>query len=197
MRLGLFGGTFDPPHVGHLLAASDTVEALQLDRLVFIPAATQPFKQGVVVAAPSQRLEMLRLTIGDDPRFSVDAIEIDRAGLSYTVDTLTAYAEREPQAKRFLLIGDDLVDQLPSWRNARRIAELAEIVVVSRGGRSGETGAADATAVPGPLPLTRITTRRVDVSSTEIRARVRAGRSVHGFVTESVAAFIHTAALYR
>lgn len=201
MRLGLFGGTFDPPHVGHILAASDAVEALGLDRLLFIPAAMQPFKQGAVVASPQQRLAMLQLAIGDDPRFGVDAVEIDRTGLSYTVDTLNILAVREPQARRFLLIGEDLVRQIPSWRDARRVAELAEIVVLVRSGGGDAASSADdfspGTAGMTALPVTRIATRRVDVSSTEIRNRVGAGRPVRGFVTESVAEFIRSAALYR
>jgi nicotinate-nucleotide adenylyltransferase len=195
--LGLFGGTFDPPHVGHVLAASDAVEALRLDRLVFIPAARQPFKQGGVIASPQQRLEMLRLTIGDDLRFAVDAIEIDRAGLSYTVDTLVAYAAREPQARRFLLVGEDLVGQIPSWRDSYRVAELAEIVVLARGDGDPPPSRGEGEGSVHVLPFTRIATRRVDVSSTEIRDRVRAGRPVRGFVTESVAEFIHAATLYR
>lgn len=194
-RLGLFGGTFDPPHVGHILAASDAVEALALDRLVFIPAATQPFKQAAVVASPEQRLAMLRLMVGADPRFDVDPLEIDRPGLSFTVDTLAAYAAREPEARRFLLIGEDLAAQIPTWHQAHRVAELAEIVVLARGGWDAPA------ALPGSgqpaLPMRRLESRRIDVSSTEIRNRVRAGRSVRGFVAESVAEFIRSAALYR
>lgn len=193
VRLGILGGTFDPPHVGHLLAASDAVEALGLDRLLFIPAAVQPFKSGRVEASPAERLRMLQLMVGDDPRFAVDSIEIDREGLSYTVDTLAALSARDPGARRFLLIGEDLAGQIESWREPRRIAALAEIVVLSRG---GSAGAGSAPAIPA-IPVTRIATRRVDVSSTEIRARVRAGRSIHGFVTDAVADFIRSAGLYR
>ncbi|HEU4642856.1 MAG TPA: nicotinate-nucleotide adenylyltransferase [Gemmatimonadaceae bacterium] len=193
VRLGLLGGTFDPPHVGHLLAASDAYEALALDRLLFVPAAVQPFKSGQVEATPAQRLRMLQLMVGDDPRFAVDPIEIDRSGLSYTVDTLAALAEREPGARRFLLIGEDLAGQIGSWREPRRIAELAEIVVLVR----GDGGGAGGTPAAPALPITRIATRRVDVSSTEVRARVRAGRPIRGFVTDAVADFIRSAGLYR
>ncbi|HEX6534976.1 MAG TPA: nicotinate-nucleotide adenylyltransferase [Gemmatimonadaceae bacterium] len=194
MRVGLLGGTFDPPHVGHLLAASDAYEALGLDRLLFVPAAVQPFKSGMVVATPEARMRMLELMVGGDPRFGVDPIEIDRAGLSFTVDTLAALAERDPGARRFLLIGEDLAGQIASWREPRRIAELAEIVVMARGTRAGRGAGAGREA---PLPMRRIATRRVDVSSTEIRERVRAGRPIRGFVTEAVADFIRSAGLYR
>lgn len=192
VRLGLFGGTFDPPHVGHLLAASDAFDRLHLDRVVFIPAASQPFKQGAVTASASDRLAMLRLSIGSDPRFAVDPIEIDRGGLSYTVDTLDAFAARDPKAERFLLIGDDLAEQISTWRQSERIAELATIVVLVRGD--------DADAGKGArpmLPQMRIATRRVDVSSSEIRARVRAGLPLTGFVTEAVADYMRSASLYR
>jgi len=205
VRLGLFGGTFDPPHVGHLLAASDAFETLRLDRIAFIPAASQPFKHGVVAASASERLAMVRLLVGDDPRFVIDPIEIDRGGLSYTVDTLSEYAARDPATERFLLIGEDLADQIATWRQPERIATLAQVVVLVRGqhaegvssGRHahGASGSADRDAPV--LPLVRIATRRVDLSSSEIRDRVRAGRPLRGFVTEAVAEYIRAAALYR
>jgi nicotinate-nucleotide adenylyltransferase len=187
VRLGLLGGTFDPPHVGHLLVASDAFEALALDRVLFIPAASHPFKAETVGATASQRLHMLALLIADDARFGVDAIEIERPGLSYTVDTLTDLARRYPDADRYFLIGEDLVDELPTWRSPERITQLAEVLVLSRGG--------ERKAIPGPLR--HLDTRRIDVSSTEIRARVRAGLSLHGFVPDAVAAYIRDAGLYR
>lgn len=203
VRLGLFGGTFDPPHVGHLLAASDAYEALHLDRVVFIPAASQPFKQGAVAGSTSERLAMLRLLVGGDARFDLDPIEIDRGGLSYTVDTLDAYAARHPASERYLLIGEDLAAQIATWHQADRIATLAQVVVLARGldadvasGHGGPDASPRDRERPA-IPLVRIATRRVDVSSSEIRARVRAGLSLRGFVTEAVADYIRAAALYR
>lgn len=203
VRLGLFGGTFDPPHVGHLLAASDAYEALHLDRVVFIPAASQPFKQDAVASSTSERLAMLRLLVGDDARFEVDPIEIDRGGLSYTVDTLDAYAARHPASERYLLIGEDLAAQVATWHQADRIAALSHVVVLARGldadvssGHAGHGTSRTGRERPA-MPLERIATRRVDVSSSEIRARVRAGLSLRGFVTEAVADYIRAAALYR
>jgi nicotinate-nucleotide adenylyltransferase len=191
VRLGVLGGTFDPPHTGHLLAASDAFEALALDRLSFVPAAVPPYKSRTVQATAEQRLHMLELTIGGDPRFEASRLELDRDGLSFTVDTLAAFAAAAPGASMFLLIGEDLATQIASWRRAERIAELAQIVVLARG------GAAKASALESRLPMMRVATRRVDVSSTEIRDRVRAGRPIHGFVTDAVAAFIDAAGLYR
>jgi nicotinate-nucleotide adenylyltransferase len=187
VRLGILGGSFDPPHVGHLLAASDAYDTLHLDRLLFIPSAAHPFKRDAVVATPSQRLEMLTLALENDTRFGIDPVEIEREGLSYTIDTLADLAQRYPDAERFLLIGEDLVEELPSWRSPARIQTLAEVVVLVRG-EGNETSAA---------PFRRIHTRRIDVSSTEVRARVREGRSIRGFVAESVARYIRETGLYR
>lgn len=195
VRLGIFGGTFDPPHIGHLLAASDAFEALQLDRLLFVPAAAQPFKVGRVWATPEQRRRMLELMVADDSRFVVDPIEMNRGGLSYTVDTLTELSEREAGAVLLLLIGEDLAGQIASWRAAERIAALAEIVVLTRAAEPERPSETAGGTVPDGLR--RIRTRRVDVSATEIRARVHDGHSIHGFVAEAVAGFIATAGLYR
>ena len=190
MRLGILGGTFDPPHVGHLLAASDAIDALGLDRLVFIPAATQPLKVGREVAAAEHRLAMTRLLAADDARLHVDAIEIDRQGLSFTVDTLTTYAERHPDAERFFLVGEDVLESFPRWREPERVRQLARLTVLRR----GDTGIAGAVVPPD---ATVLRTRRVDVSSTEIRERVRAGLNIHGFVPDAVAAYIEAERLYR
>lgn len=189
MRLGLLGGTFDPPHVGHLLAASDAFEALELDSLVFIPAGQQPFKHGEVHASAAQRAEMLDAMIAGDPRFAVDRLEIDRGGLSYTVDTLAEYERRYPRAQRFLLVGADLLTQLPDWRDAERLPTLAEIVVLERGA-GGELA-------PRAFAARRLSTRLMEISSTEVRERCRRGLPVHGFVTDPVARYIAAAGLYR
>ena len=193
MRLGILGGTFDPPHVGHLLAASDAFDSLALDRLSWIPAGAQPLKQIGTSASGRQRLEMVRLTVSDDLRFAVDAIEIERDGLSFTVETLAAYAARFPDAERFFLIGEDVVPQLAQWREPARIATLASVIALSR---SAE-GASPINAGVGHAAVRRLETRRVDVSSTEIRARVRAGLSIRGFVSDAVADYINAAGLYR
>jgi nicotinate-nucleotide adenylyltransferase len=191
VRLGVLGGTFDPPHIGHLLAASDACESLSLDKLLFVPAAVPPYKSRSVQGSPAQRLRMLELTVGDDPRFEASRLEVDRDGLSFTVDTLAALSAQLPGASLFMLIGEDLATQIASWRDAARIAELATIVVLVR------STAVTASALESSLPMTRLATRRIELSSTEIRDRVQAGRSIHGFVTDAVAAFIDAAGLYR
>lgn len=188
----MLGGSFDPPHVGHLLAAVDAFESLALDQLVFIPAAIQPLKAGLAAASAAHRMEMVRRLVGGDSRFGVDAIEAERPGVSFSVDTVAAYAERYPAAERFFLVGADVVDSFSSWREPDRIARLATIVVVRRG---EAPPASDANG--GSVAFRQLETRRVDVSSTEVRARVRAGLSIHGFVPPAVAEYIETAGLYR
>jgi nicotinate-nucleotide adenylyltransferase len=189
MRIGLLGGSFDPPHVGHLLAASDAFEALALDRLVFVPAATQPLKINRTTARAEQRLAMTKMLAEGDPRFDVDSIEIDRGGLSYTVDTLTALTQRWPAAELFWLVGADIVPSFAQWREPDRIVELATVVVLQRVG--------DAAGGALPAGLRCLATRRIDVSSTEIRQRVREGKSVRGFVPDAVAEYIAAERLYR
>ena len=205
MRLGILGGTFDPPHTGHLLAALDAIEVLSLDQLVLVPAATQPLKGGLVMATPAERLTMTSLLAAVDPRFTVDSIEIDRGGLSFTVDTLAEMAERWPDADRYFLVGADTLDSFASWREPARVLQLARLAVLARSAADGEALAASGAGVvdrlaaetPGAIPPLRLRTRRVDVSSTEVRARVRSGRTIAGFVPDAVAAFIASAGLYR
>lgn len=205
MRLGILGGTFDPPHTGHLLAALDAIEVLSLDRLLLVPAATQPLKGGLVMATPAERLTMTSLLAVADSRFAVDSIEIDRGGLSFTVDTLGEMSERWPDADRYFLVGADALDTFASWREPARVLQLARLAVLARPATDGdEPAGASASAVerlaaatPGAIPPLWLRTRRVDVSSTEVRARVRSGRTIAGFVPDAVAAFIASAGLYR
>jgi nicotinate-nucleotide adenylyltransferase len=192
VRIGVLGGSFDPPHNGHLLAAGDAFDALSFDRLVFVPTATQPLKAGQTVASPAQRLAMVRALVDGDPRFDVSTIEIDRGGLSYTVDTLTALSEQWPQAELFWLVGADAIETFPKWREPKRIAELATIVVLRR---ADEGMSQKLESVPGSPRM--VSSRRIDISSTEIRERVRAGKSIRGFVPDAVAELIAAERLYR
>jgi nicotinate-nucleotide adenylyltransferase len=206
VRLGIFGGTFDPPHVGHLLAASDAIEHLALDRLVFVPVATQPLKTSRATAPAADRLAMVRLTAGDDPRLETDSVELDRDGLSYTVDTLREFARRAPSAERFFLVGADVLSTFADWRDPHLVLDLATLAVLTRCadpaaptndlGRPDGSDEGDLSAMLAQRS-TVVPTRRIDVSSTEIRARVRSGRSIHGFVTDAVAEYIGSHGLYR
>jgi nicotinate-nucleotide adenylyltransferase len=192
VRLGILGGSFDPPHSGHLLAAVDAFEALSLDQLAFIPAGIQPLKLDRTLASAVHRLAMVRGLVGADSRFVVDSIEAERQGVSFSVDTVLAYAERYPSAELFFLVGTDVIASFPSWRDPGRIAELAEIVVLRRGDELSDSSLAG-----GSVPIRQLRTRRIDITSTEIRARVRARQSIHGFVPPAVADYIEANGLYR
>ena len=191
MRIGVFGGTFDPPHVGHLLLAADACDALSLDRLIFVPAGAQPFKvETPAVATPENRLEMVSLAAGNDPRYAVEDTEIRREGLSYTVDTLEEIARNNPRAELFLLIGEDTLSGFSGWKQPQRIRELATLAVMQR------TGSSDSTE-PRAKGVLAMSTRRVDVSSTEIRKRLADGKSIRGFVPDPVERYIASRGLYR
>ncbi|MCX7867683.1 nicotinate-nucleotide adenylyltransferase [Limisphaera sp. VF-2] len=189
-RLGLFGGSFDPVHVGHLLAARAAIEELGLDRLFFIPAAQSPFKAGQPpVAPPAERLRLLRLALAGQTDCLVDDSEIRRGGISYTVETLREYARRYPGAELFYLVGADHVPTLPRWREAEEVARRARFVALMRPGQP-------APVFPPPFQGVSLTGFPVGVSSSQIRERVRTGRPIEGLVPPPVAEAIHRARLY-
>jgi nicotinate-nucleotide adenylyltransferase len=189
VRLGIYGGSFDPPHLGHLLPVIDAAEQLGLDGVRFVPAATQPLKVGRASASPADRLAMTERLVRGIPGFTVDPAEIGRPGLSYTVDTLAAVAAELPGAELFLLLGADAYALFDQWRDPERVRGLATIVVMVRG-----DGATRPHERPGVMVLQ---SRRVDVSSTELRARVRDGRTIRGFLPDAVADYIAEHRLYR
>ena len=190
MRLGIFGGSFDPPHLGHLLPVIDAAESLGLDAVRFVPAAVQPFKVGRASAGPAHRLAMTQRLVAGIPSFAVDSVEIDRPGLSFMVDTLATMAAHYPEAERVLLLGADTFALLDEWREPARIRQLATIAVLVRG--------EDRLPDPGARTGVRLLqTRRVDISSTELRARVADGRTIRGFVPDAVADYIAEHRLYR
>jgi nicotinate-nucleotide adenylyltransferase len=190
VRLGIFGGSFDPPHLGHLLPVIDAAEIVGLDAVRFVPAAVQPFKVGRATASPTDRFAMTERLVAEIPGFSADATEIERAGLSFTVDTLAAISAATPDAELVLLLGLDAFALFDQWRESERILRLARVAVMAR---SGESVPAD----QGKAGVHVLQTRRVDISSTELRARVAAGRTIRGFVPDAVADYIAERRLYR
>lgn len=187
-RIGLYGGTFDPPHLGHLIVASEACGALRLDRLLFLPSATPPHKRGQVEASAEQRLEMVRRAVAGDARFGVEELELRREGASYTVDTLRILRERDPGCELFFLVGVDQVREFHTWREPEEVARLARLAVVSRGGE--QIGTSD-------LPLQRVDVTRIDLSSTDVRRRVRNGESIRYLVPDAVREMIEHEGLYR
>ena len=187
-RIGVLGGTFDPPHVGHLLVASDVHAALRLDRLLLVPAASPPHKQGKVRAPAETRLEMLRAAVAGDERFEVDDIEMRRPGASYTVDTLRELRERHADAELFFVVGMDQLREFHTWREPDEVARLAKLVGVSRDGETPDASG----PVAVPVEVTRI-----DLSATDIRGRIRAGEPVRYFVPDPVLEIIERDGLYK
>ena len=190
MRLGIYGGSFDPPHLGHLLPVLDAAEQLGLDAVRFVPASIQPLKVGQASATPAHRLAMTERLVQGILGFVVDPAELDRPGLSFTVDTLEALAAASPGAELFLLLGADAFGLIEQWRKPDRVRALATIVVMAREPRTVSTEAL------GPR-VQVLQTRRVDISSTELRARLRDGRTIRGFVPDAVADYIAEHRLYR
>ncbi len=189
MKLGLYGGSFDPVHLGHLLVAQAAIEELGLDRLFFIPAAQSPFKPENQPAPDAVRLQLLRLALAGKTNCEVDDQEIRRGGTSYTIETLRDYADRFPDAELFYLIGADNAAKLNEWREAGELAKLAKFVAVPRPG-----GAAP--VFPTPFRGRMLKGFPLGVSSSEIRARVKAGLPVDRLVPLFVADAIRAAKLY-
>jgi nicotinate-nucleotide adenylyltransferase len=189
MRIGLFGGSFDPVHLGHLLVAQAAQEELGLDRIFFIPAAQSPFKPDSHPAPDKQRLCLLRLALAGQPQFEVDGQELRRGGISYTIDTARHYHGKFPEAKLFYLIGADHVEKLPKWRDASDLAELLEFVVIQRPGEKN-------VECPPPFRGHFLRGFPLGVSSSQIRERVRKGRSIQNLVGAEVAEAIRNNRLY-
>jgi|ERR1051326_2112872 nicotinate-nucleotide adenylyltransferase len=188
-RIGLFGGSFDPVHLGHLLVAQAAREELQLERLVFIPAAQSPFKPACQPSPPSRRLCLVRLALAGKPWCDIDDQEIKRGGLSYTIDTARDYVRRFPEAEFFFLMGADHVAQLPKWREAAELARLMQFVVIPR---PGQTEA----RLPDPFRGRMLKGFPLDISSSQIRARVQAGLPLEPLVPAAVAESIRNNGLY-
>ena len=188
-RIGLFGGSFDPVHLGHLLVAQAATEELGLERLYFIPAAQSPFKPENKPAPAAERLRLLRLALAGRTACEVDDQEIKRGGVSYTIDTLHDYARRFPQAELLYLIGADNVATLPKWREAAELARLAEFVAIPRPGQPP-------VSFPPPFRGRMLTGFPFGVSSSQIRARVKAGLPIEPLVPPPVAEAIGNYRLY-
>ena len=185
MRLGVFGGTFDPVHVGHLAIANAALESIPLDRVLFVIARRSPLKDRGPIAGEADRLRMLELAIDGEPRFAVSRVELDREGPSYTVETLERLAGTDDL---FLILGSDAIADFPRWKDPERIATLATLVVAERPGAPTRVG--DTPIVPFDAP-------RLDISSRELRSRAARGRSLRYLVPEPAWKHIEARGLYR
>ena len=189
-RVGVFGGTFDPVHVGHLIMAAEAVERLRLDEMLFMPARRPAHKRARALAPVEDRVAMLRLATRGEARFRVSRLEADAGGISFTVRTLDALARRE-RAEYHFLMGQDSLEDFPTWREPERILALARLVVVPR----GEGG-------PPPLPpgvrrrVLFLKPPRIGVSSSEIRRRIRRGLTVRYWLPDPVWRYLLRHGLY-
>jgi nicotinate-nucleotide adenylyltransferase len=200
MRLGVFGGSFDPVHCGHLLLADCCWRQAALDRVLFVPASRQPHKPSAPRATDADRVAMLRLAMRGRPEFEASTIEIDRGGVSYTIDTLRALQAREPAAELIFLMGADSLADLPQWREPAAICELATPLVVRRAGRAEPDFEALAGLV-SPARLEVIRGLQVDmpatpIASSEIQRLIAAGGDWRPLVPPSVADYIVERGLY-
>lgn len=198
MRVGVFGGTFNPPHLGHLVCAQEAYVQLSLDRVLFIPTSTPPHKPMPDDPGPEHRLELCRLAVrGDDERFEVCDLEVRRAGTSYTVDTLEELSTQVPERELFLILGADVAAGLPGWREPERILSVARLALAGRSGTSEADVRGALSRVGGSERATFFDMPMVDISSTELRTRVAKGLPLRYLVPDGVAEYIDRHGLYR
>jgi nicotinate-nucleotide adenylyltransferase len=188
LRLGVYGGTFDPVHLGHLILARDVLEQLKLDAVMFIPCHQSPLKSRHPRATDAQRLAMLKLALKPEPRFWLTRCELDRPAPSYSYDTALEIRESFPRAKLFWLIGADQFRDLHRWHRTGDLSQLVQFVLLLRGGDAGEAGSKKVLSLPHM--------RQVDISATEIRQRVKSGLPIDHLVSAPVAAYISRHDLY-
>lgn len=189
MNVGLYGGTFDPPHLGHLVAAQDACAALSLDRVLFIPAALPPHKQNRPVTKAETRVEMLRAAIADNEQFEICTLELERDGPSYTADTLRELTKQMPGTHFFLLLGVDQVRDFATWREPEAVAKMATLAMLTRGEIQQ--------AVPDSVAGHVVQVTRLDISSTLIRERAARGEPIRYLVADGVERIIRREGLYR
>jgi nicotinate-nucleotide adenylyltransferase len=192
LRIGVFGGTFDPVHIGHLILAEQAREQLGLNRVLWVPAGQPWRKSGRDVSAAAHRVEMVRRAVAGNDSFELVSDEAEREGPSYTVETLVMLQARYAGAHLWLLLGADALADLPHWREPARLVELARLAVARR----EELEGAQKTLWPGAV-VDWVEMPRIDVSATTVRQRVAAGRSVKYLVPEEVAEYIRERGLYR
>ncbi|MDC7121186.1 nicotinate-nucleotide adenylyltransferase [Cellulomonas fimi] len=190
-RLGVMGGTFDPVHHGHLVAASEVADRFDLDEVVFVPTGHPTFKQDQDVTVPEHRYLMTVIATASNPRFTVSRVDVDRPGLTYTVDTLRDLKTLRPDADLYFITGADAIEQILTWKDAEELFAMAHFVAVTRPGHT--------LSVDG-LPADRVSIQEIPalaISSTDVRARARAGQPVWYLVPDGVVQYIAKHRLYR
>ena len=197
MRVGILGGTFNPPHLGHLICAQEAYLQLNLDRVTLIPARIPPHKPvDDDEPGPEHRLELCRVAVGGDDRFTVSDVEIMREGPSYTVDTLELLHSREPESDLFLIVGGDIAAGLPSWREPERVLSLATLAVAGRRGTSRAEVDEALSGLSGGERAEFFQMPTISIASTVLRRRVRDGQPIRYYVPDAVVSYIDRHRLY-
>lgn len=185
-KIGLLGGTFNPPHLAHLIMANEVADKLGLDEVRFMPNAVPPHKVKDGDATAAERLEMTRLAIADNPRFTLEPFEIERGGVSYTYETMMLLTAREPDVQFYFIIGGDSIDDLHTWYHIDELVQLVHFVGVARPGHLGTT----------TYPVELVEAPLIDLSSTLIRKRLQQGLTTRYLLPDKVAQYIREEGLY-
>ena len=196
MRLGILGGTFNPPHLGHLICAQEAYLQLGLDQVMLIPARIPPHKPVEDEPGAEHRLALCRLAVEGDERFTVSEVEIDRTGPSYTVDTLEELHSQAPDNELFLILGGDVAAGLPYWREPERVLSFATVAVAKRRGTSKSAVDQALSSIRGGDRVQFFRMPRIGISSTQVRRRAKAGVSIKYIVPDAVASYIAEHGLY-
>jgi nicotinate-nucleotide adenylyltransferase len=196
LRIGILGGAFNPPHIGHLVCAQEALLQLELDKVVLVPVGQAPHRELEIDPGPEVRLEMVELAIADDARFAASRMEIDREGPSYTADTLQALRDAEPGDELFLIIGGDQAATLPEWHEPERVLELAQVAVVERTNWSRNAVGIRVGRLKGAEQIRYLEMPIMQISSTSVRRRVAAGLPIRYLVPDRVANHIGANDLY-
>ncbi|MBR2452893.1 MAG: nicotinate-nucleotide adenylyltransferase [Clostridia bacterium] len=199
MRIGIFGGTFNPPHNGHIHLAKEALRKAALDKMIFIPCAIPPHKPNLEIPSGEHRLNMVRLAIGEDERFSVSDIEIEAGGKSYTAKTLETLEEIYPDDRLCFIVGADSLCEMETWFCPGEIFKRAEIVVAMRGGMKERflDAAIDLLRQKYNADITKISMTEMEISSSEIRDRIRKGESIADMVNKEVIDYIEKTQIYE
>jgi nicotinate-nucleotide adenylyltransferase len=196
-HIGILGGTFNPPHMGHLVMAQEALDQLELDRVVLMPVAVPPHKEAREDPGGVDRVELCRLAVADDERFEVSTLEVDRGGASFTVDTLRGLHDSEPDHDLTFIVGGDMAQSLPAWREPEVILDLATLAVAEREGVRREDIARRLDGLHGGDRVVFFDMPRIDISSSSIRRRVAEGRPIRYLVPDAVAEAIAERGLYQ
>ena len=186
-RVGILGGTFDPPHIGHAIIANEVLTALQLDEILFMPNHTPPHKEKTNSVSNQDRVEMIKLTIEGNPKFSIELKELKTPGTSYTFNTMKSLVEEEPDTAFYFIIGADMIEYLPKWYRIDELVELVQFVGVERPPYKTKSA----------YPITMVDAPNIYLSSSDIRRKVRKGASIKYLVTPAVEKYIGEHSLYE